>query len=132
MSASRLGRFLRGVKVLDFSAFLPGPLASLLLADMGAEVLKIEPPAGDAMRQLGPRDDRDRPVFYDAVNAGKSVRRLDLKQPEAKAEVRRLAAEHDVLIEGFRPGVMRRLGFDYATLREVNPGLVYCSLSGSQ
>jgi len=126
----RLGRFARGVRALDLSAFLPGPLASLLLADMGAEVLKIEPPMGDAMMQLGPRDAAGRPVFYEAVNAGKSVRRMDLKQPEVRAEFLRLVAESDVLIEGFRPGVMRRLGLDYAALRPVNPGLVYCSLSG--
>lgn len=128
--ACRLGRFAEGVRVLDLSAFLPGPLASLLLADMGAEVLKIEPPAGDAMMLLGPRDQADRPVFYEAVNAGKAVRRMDLKQPEIRAEFLRLVAESDVLIEGFRPGVMRRLDLDYAVLREANPGLILCSLNG--
>lgn len=127
---SRLSRFAQGVRVLDLSAFLPGPLASLLLADMGAEVLKVEPPMGDAMMQIGPRDEADRPVFYEAVNAGKAVRRMDLKQPEARAEFLRLVEEFDVLIEGFRPGVTRRLGLDYAALRPVNPGLIYCSLSG--
>ncbi len=130
MSVSRLSRFAQGVRVLDLSSFLPGPLASLLLADMGAEVLKIEPPAGDAMRQVGPRDPAGEPVFYEAVNAGKSVRRMDLKQPETRAEFLRLVETFDVLIEGFRPGVMRRLGLDYPALRQVNPGLVYCSLSG--
>ena len=127
---SRLGLFARGVRVLDLSAFLPGPLASLLLADMGAEILKVEPPAGDAMTQLGPRDADGRPLFYEAVNAGKTARRMDLKQPETRAEFLRLVAEFDVLIEGFRPGVMRRLGLGYAVLREINPGLIYCSLSG--
>ena len=130
MSASRIGSFARGVRVLDMSAFLPGPLAGLLLADMGAEVLKIEPPTGDAMRQIGPRDDRGEPVFHGAVNAGKTVRHMDLKQPEVRAEFLRLVEDYDVLIEGFRPGVMRRLGLDYEALRRVNPGLVYCSLSG--
>ncbi len=128
--ASRLGQFLRGVKVLDLSSFLPGPLASLLLADMGAEVLKVEPPAGDAMRQLGPRHVDGGPVFYEAVNAGKTVRRMDLKNPDARAELLRLVPDYDVLIEGFRPGVMDRLGLAYETLREINPGLIYCSLSG--
>ena len=127
---SRLGLFARGVRVLDLSAFLPGPLASLLLADMGAEVLKVEPPAGDPMTQLGPRDKAGRPVFYEAVNAGKAVRRMDLKQPAARAEFLRLVEGFDVLIEGFRPGVMQRLGLDFAVLRTINPGLVYCSLSG--
>jgi crotonobetainyl-CoA:carnitine CoA-transferase CaiB-like acyl-CoA transferase len=128
--ASRFGQFLRGVKVLDLSSFLPGPLASLLLADMGAEVLKIEPPAGDAMRQLGPRGADGAPVFYEAVNAGKTVCRMDLKNPEALAELLHLVPEYDVLIEGFRPGVMARLGLAYETLREINPRLIYCSLSG--
>lgn len=127
---SRLGRFARGVRVLDLSAFLPGPLAALLLADMGAVVLKIEPPAGDAMMALGPRDEAGRGVFYEAVNAGKSVRRMDLKRPEQREAFLRLVEEYDVLIEGFRPGVMRRLGLDYPVLREVNPGLIFCSLSG--
>ncbi len=127
---SRLGRFAQGVRVLDLSAFLPGPLAALLLADMGAEVLKVEPPAGDPMMLLGPRDEAGSPVFYQAVNAGKSVRRMDLKQPEVRAEFLRLVMDFDVLIEGFRPGVMRRLGLDYAVLRDANPGLIMCSLSG--
>jgi crotonobetainyl-CoA:carnitine CoA-transferase CaiB-like acyl-CoA transferase len=127
---SRLARFARGIKVLDLSAFLPGPLASLLLADMGAEVLKIEPPTGDAMTLLGPRDAADQPVFYNAVNAGKSVRRMDLKNPAQRAEFLGLVADCDVLIEGFRPGVMQRLGLGYAALRDENPGLIYCALSG--
>ncbi|MBO1076907.1 CaiB/BaiF CoA transferase family protein [Roseomonas marmotae] len=127
---SRLRLFAKGVRVIDLSAFLPGPLASLLLADMGADVLKVEPPSGDMMAQIGPRDAAGRPVFYGAVNAGKTLRRMDLKQPEIRREFLQLVANADVLIEGFRPGVMQRLGLDYLVLREVNPGLVYCSLSG--
>jgi crotonobetainyl-CoA:carnitine CoA-transferase CaiB-like acyl-CoA transferase len=127
---SRLGRFAHGVKVLDMSAFLPGPLASLLLADMGADVLKIEPLAGDPMMQLGPRDADNRPVFYEAVNAGKAVCRIDLKHPAGREAFLHLVKTCDVLIEGFRPGVMQRLGLDYATLRGINPRLIYCSLSG--
>ena len=130
MGRSRLGQFLRGVRVLDLSAFLPGPLASLLLADMGAEVLKIEPPGGDAMRALGPRDAAGEPVFHAAVNAGKTVRRMDLKDPAQRDELLRLVPGFDVLIEGFRPGVMARLGLGYEALRALNPGLIYCSLSG--
>lgn len=97
---------------------------------MGAEILKIEPLSGDAMTQLGPRDAANRPLFYEALNAGKSVRRMDLKQKEAREEFLRLVADFDVLIEGFRPGVMDRLGLGYPVLREVNPGLIYCALSG--
>jgi crotonobetainyl-CoA:carnitine CoA-transferase CaiB-like acyl-CoA transferase len=127
---SRLAQFARGIKVLDLSAFLPGPLASLLLADLGAEVLKIEPLTGDPMTQLGPRDSAGRPIYYEAINAGKFVRRMNLKAADQRETFLRLVAEHDVLIEGFRPGVMRRLGLDYTVLREVNPRLVYCALSG--
>ncbi len=127
---SRLGLFARGVRVLDLSAFLPGPFASLLLADMGAEVLKIEPPAGDAMLQLGPRDAQGEPVFHAAVNAGKTVQRMNLKDPAVRDEFLRLVEKFDVLIEGFRPGVMKRLGLDYEPLRAVNPRLIMCSLSG--
>ena len=76
---SRLQTFLTGVKVLDLSQYIPGPMASLLLADMGAQVLKIEPPQGDEMRNLGPRDAQGQPLFYNALNAGKQVRRMDLK-----------------------------------------------------
>jgi alpha-methylacyl-CoA racemase len=127
---SALNRWLDGVRVLDLSQYLPGPLASLLLADFGAEVLKIEPPRGDEMKNLGPRDDAGRAIFYESVNAGKSVRRMDLKQQESKEEFLQLVLSADVLLESFRPGVMARLGFDYATLATRNPRLVYCSLSG--
>lgn len=127
---SRLNTFLAGVKVLDLSQYIPGPMASLILADMGAEVLKIEPPAGDEMRHLGPRDARGQPVFYAALNAGKTVRRMNLKDDGARAEFLDLVPRYDVLIEGFRPGVMKRLGIDYPVVCRVNSRLVYCSISG--
>jgi alpha-methylacyl-CoA racemase len=118
------------VKVLDLSQYLPGPMASLILADMGAEVLKIEPPAGDEMQRLGPRDAEGKPVFYAAINAGKTVRRMDLKDAPTRDAFIALAREADVVIEGFRPGVMDRLGIGWATLRAVNPGLIFCSING--
>ncbi|MFZ4534094.1 MAG: CaiB/BaiF CoA transferase family protein [Alsobacter sp.] len=127
---SKLGTFLDGVKVLDLSQYIPGPMASLFLADMGAEVIKIEPPDGDQMRHLGPRDARGEPVFYRALNAGKAVRRMNLKDEVARRDLLRMVKDADVLIEGFRPGVMARLGLDHATLRALNPRLVYCSISG--
>jgi crotonobetainyl-CoA:carnitine CoA-transferase CaiB-like acyl-CoA transferase len=127
---SRLSRFARGVRVLDLSWFLPGPLASLLLADMGAEVLKIEPPQGDPMRHLGPRDAAGHGAFHAAVNAGKTVVRLDLKDAADHAAFLALVRGADVLIEGFRPGVMARLGADWPALRAINPRLVYCSVNG--
>ena len=108
--ASRLNGFLTGLKVVDFSFFLPGPLASLLMADMGAEVLKIEPPAGDEMQRVGPRNEADESIYYNAVNAGKQSRRINLKHPQERLEALELIRAADVLIEGFRPGVMARLG----------------------
>lgn len=127
---SRLRLFAAGLRVIDLSWFLPGPLASLLLADMGAEVWKVEPPAGDPMREVGPRDASGAPVFHAAVNAGKDVLRLDLKAPDGHARFLDLVRRADVLIEGFRPGVMARLGLDMPALHAVNPGLIVCSLSG--
>ena len=127
---SVLNTWLDGVRVLDLSQYLPGPLATLLLADFGADVLKIEPPRGDEMRNLGPRDGAGRAIFYESVNAGKTVRRMDLKQPAAREEFLQLVESADILLESFRPGVMARLGLDYATVTARNPRLVYCSLSG--
>ena len=127
---SRLNSFLAGIKVLDLSQYIPGPMASLMLADMGADVLKIEPPRGDEMRHLGPRDAAGDPVFYGALNAGKSVRRMDLKSTAGQAEFLELAGQADILIEGFRPGVMQRLGIDYVVLARINPRLIFCAMSG--
>src|SRR5258708_27849836 len=106
---ARLNHLLNGVKVLDLSQYLAGPMASLVLADMGADVLKIEPPAGDEMQRLGPRDAQGKPVFYAAINAGKTARRMDLKNPPERDAFIALARDADVVIEGFRPGVMDRL-----------------------
>jgi crotonobetainyl-CoA:carnitine CoA-transferase CaiB-like acyl-CoA transferase len=127
---SRLNDCLRGIRVLDLSRYLPGPKATLFLADLGAEVLKIEAPSGDEMQELGPRDADGRPIFYAALNAGKSVMRMDLKDPAARRDFLRLVGEADVLLESFRPGVMARLGLGYDTLSKANPRLVYCALSG--
>ena len=122
--------FLSGVRILDLSQYISGPFVSLLLADMGAEVLKVEPPRGDEMRNLGPRDGAGDAVFYGALNAGKSVVRLDLKSAADVATLWDHIVTADVLIEGFRPGVMARLGLDYPTLKARRPELIYCSISG--
>jgi alpha-methylacyl-CoA racemase len=127
---SRLNRWLAGVRVLDLSRYRPGPFAAMLLADMGAEVLKIEGPDGDDMQHLGPRDAAGEPIFYQALNAGKSVRRMDLKSAQVRSEFLRLAESADVLLETFRPGVMGRLGVGYEALSKANPRLIYCALSG--
>ena len=105
-------------------------MRATLLADFGADVLKIESPRGDEMRNLGPRDSAGRAIFYESVNAGKTVRRMDLKQRKAREKFLQLVDSADVLLESFRPGVMARLGLDYATVAARNPRLVYCSLSG--
>lgn len=114
---------LSGMRVLDLTQQLPGPYATLLLAALGAHVTKVEPPTGDAARQLDPE-------MFDRVNAGKTSLVLDLKTGEDRRRLHGLVREHDVFVEGFRPGVTTRLGCDAATLHRVNPALVYCSISG--
>lgn len=125
-----VGSFLSGVKVVDLSHYVSGPVASQILADMGAAVMKIEPPSGDGMCALGPRNAGGDSVFYESLNAGKTVRRIDLKSAGGREIIEGLLADADVLIEGFRPGVMTRLGLDYAALAPRNPALIYCSISG--
>jgi len=126
---------LQGLRVLDLTRLLPGPVAALRLAEMGADVLKIEAPgAGDPTRtMLQASSDRvaGRPgAFYRMVNRGKRETRLDLKSEAGRTVLRALAREADVLIESFRPGVMERLGIGYPTLSALNPKLVYCAISG--
>jgi CoA:oxalate CoA-transferase len=123
---------LQGMRVADFSHVMAGPYATHLLRLLGAEVIKIEAPGrGDAMRDYGTdrRYDGMAPAFI-AVNAGKKSIVLDLKQPEDLRVARRIVARSDVLVENFRPGVMERLGLGQQAMRELNPRLVYCSVSG--
>lgn len=122
--------FLAGVRVVDVSQYIPGPYAALMLADMGAEVVKVEPPGGDPMRGLGPRDRDGISPFWKLMNGGKTVVELDLKQPAAKDAFAGLLAVADVLIESYRPGVMDRLGFGRDRLTQLNPRLVHAALSG--
>jgi crotonobetainyl-CoA:carnitine CoA-transferase CaiB-like acyl-CoA transferase len=114
---------LRGIQVLDFSMFVPGPFASAMLADLGAEVIKVEMLTGDPGRAYVP-------VQFETENRNKRSLSLDLKNPAAGEVVRRLARDAQVVLEGFRPGVARRLGIDFDALRKANPKLVYCSISG--
>ncbi|MFT5511424.1 MAG: alpha-methylacyl-CoA racemase [Hyphomicrobiaceae bacterium] len=127
---STIGSFLQGTRIVDLSQYIPGPLASLMLVDMGADVIKIEPPSGDPMQTLGPRGGDGSALFYETLNAGKSILHLDLKDPKQLELCIDLIRDCDVLIEGFRPGVMRRLELDYETLRSVNTRLIYCSING--
>lgn len=123
-------RPLRGIRVLDFSTLLPGPLATLILAEAGAEVIKIErPPVGDEAREYEPRVGRDSLAFAQ-LNRGKRSVAIDLKAEGAVDRLKPLLATADVLIEQFRPGVMDRLGLGYEAARAINPGLIYCSVSG--
>lgn len=115
---------LTGVRVLDFSSLVPGPLASLILAEAGADVVKVERPGtGDDMRALAPAD-------FANLNRGKRSIVVDLKDPTAAAMLEPMIAEADVLIEQFRPGVMERLGLGYERARSLNKRLVYCSITG--
>lgn len=122
---------LRGVRVLDFTTLLPGPLATLLLAEAGAEVLKVERPGGgDEMRHIPPFAEGGTAVRFLLLNAGKRTVALDLKSEPGRRHARELAREADVVVEQFRPGVMTRLGLGYEELTLDNPGLVYCSITG--
>lgn len=120
---------LAGMRVLDFSIMLAGPYCARLLADVGAEVIKIEPPEGDDMRLRTPLRD-GHSAYFGQLNAGKRSLALNLKSAEAINLVHQLVAETDILVENFRPGVMDRLGLGYEALRAINPRLIYCSISG--
>jgi crotonobetainyl-CoA:carnitine CoA-transferase CaiB-like acyl-CoA transferase len=116
-------RPLSGLRVLDFSTFLPGPYCTQMLADLGADVIKVEPPGGDPAREL---DDG----IYEVANRNKRGILINLKTPDGQERCRSLAESADVVVEGFRPGVARRLGVHYESMRQSNPGVVYCSISG--
>jgi alpha-methylacyl-CoA racemase len=121
---------LDGVRVLDFSTLLPGPLATLILAEAGAEVIKVERPGrGDEMRAYSPALGNSSANFA-LLNRGKSSITANLKDPAARDEVLRLAAEVDVVVEQYRPGVMDRLGLGYEDVLKVNPDVIYCSITG--
>ena len=120
---------LHGLRVLDFSTTIAGPHCTRMLADLGAEVIKVEAADGETMRIRPPVRNGCSSVFG-GLNAGKKSIVLNLKSPEAIDVIRRLVKDADILVENFRPGVMRRLKLDYASLQPLNPRLVYCSISG--
>ncbi len=136
---------LSGLKALDLSQYIPGPYATRMLSDQGAEVIKVEPPAGDPMRTLfftagrsSEADSGDKSAdkssavspIYQTLNRGKRILFLDLKSSQDKQKFIALAQHADMVLESFRPGVMARLGLDWPSLRAINPRLIYCSLSG--
>ena len=121
---------LAGLRVLDFSRVLAGPYCTMLLADFGAQVIKVESPAGDDTRQWGPPWLDGESAYFLSVNRSKRSIVLDLKKPAGLEIARRLAARADVLVENFKAGAMAGFGLDYASLSRDNPGLIYCSITG--
>ncbi|MEN5090063.1 CaiB/BaiF CoA-transferase family protein [Pseudomonas protegens] len=121
---------LASLKVLDFSTLLPGPFASLLLADMGAEVLRIESPTRMDLLRVLPPHDHGVSASHAYLNRNKRSLALDLKRPEALEVIRQLLQDHDIVLEQFRPGVMERLGLGYEALKAINPRLIYVSITG--
>ncbi len=127
MSSQRL---LENVRVIDLSQYIPGPIATRQLADLGAEVIKVEPPGGDPMRFFMHGDSTEPSPIYRHINRGKRVCNLDLKTEPHRRVLIKLLAEADILLESFRPGVLARLGFDRDRLEQINPDLIHCALSG--
>lgn len=119
---------LDGIRVVDLTQFLPGPMMTMMLADQGAEVIKVEPLGGDPARAQAPFE-AGQSVWFRNLNRGKRSVALDLKSDAGKAALWDLIARADILVEGFRPGVMARLGFDYATVAARHPAIIYCSIS---
>jgi crotonobetainyl-CoA:carnitine CoA-transferase CaiB-like acyl-CoA transferase len=124
---------LEGIKVLDLSNYVPGALCTMILADFGAEVIKVEPakafPMGDMGYSPGGKD-KEREAAFFALNRNKKCIGLNLRSDEGRRIFHRMAKEADVVIEGYRPGVVERLGVDYKTIQGINPRIIYCSLSG--
>ena len=120
---------LHGIRIIDLSAVVSGPMATGILADQGADVIKIEPPKGDLTRVIGPAQG-DISALFASINRGKRSLVLDLKHPEGKAILRELLAGADALVENFRPGALDRLGFSFEVLQQINPRLVCLSIAG--
>ncbi len=116
---------LDGVRVLDLSRLLPGGYCTQLLQTQGAQVTKIEPPAGDPIRALPGGG-----AYFEALHGGKQLLTLDLRTEDGRDDLRRRVVDADVLVEGFRPGVMERMELGYTALAAINPGLVYCAITG--
>src|SRR2546426_7281172 len=122
---------LSGIRILDLSRLLPGAYASQMMADFGADVIKVEEPeSGDYGRFMPPHGPDGMSLYFTAINRNKRSITLNLKKEEGRDVFLRLVCQADVVLESFRPGVMDRLGLGYEQLKEINPGLVYCAISG--
>src|SRR5438067_4036260 len=122
---------LSGIRILDLSRLLPGAYASQMMADFGADVIKIEEPgSGDYGRYMPPQGPGGMSLYFLAINRNKRSVTVNLKSAQGREIFLRLVRESDVVLESFRPGVMERLGLDYEQLKEVNPGIIYCAISG--
>ena len=121
---------LQGIRVMDLSRVLAGPYCTMVLGDLGADVIKVEPPDGDETRGWGPPFAGGESAYYLCVNRNKRGIVVDLKTGEGKRILLELALTSDVLVENFRPGTLKKYGLDFETLRELNPRLIYCSITG--
>lgn len=121
---------IEGIKVIDLTQAMAGPMATMLLGDLGAEIIKVEPPSGDQTRSWAPPYINGLSAYFLSVNRNKRSIVLDLKTKEGLEVLKRLVKEADILIENFRPGTMARLGLSYEVAHGLNPGIIYCSLSG--
>ncbi|MDK2824212.1 MAG: CoA:oxalate CoA-transferase [Clostridia bacterium] len=126
---------LEGIRVTDLGHVLAAPTCTMILADLGAEVIKVEPPKGDDSRFFGPfikekEGQGEQSGYYISINRNKKSICVDLKEPEGKEILRKLIRVSDVLVENYRPGTLKKLGFPYEEIRKINPGIIYCSISG--
>ncbi|MBQ9764013.1 MAG: CoA transferase [Phascolarctobacterium sp.] len=121
---------LEGIKVIDFSKWLPGQYCGMLLGDYGADVIKVEDMAGDSTRRFFPEKEDGMSYWHLMLNRNKRGIALDIKQPEGAEVLRRLLSDADVFLEGFRPGYLTRFGLDYESIKKINPRIVYCSITG--
>ncbi len=125
---------LAGLKVIELARILAGPWAGQTLADLGADVIKVESPEGDDTRRWGPpfieREGDRSAAYFHGCNRGKTSVTADFRTPEGQAQVREMVAEADIVIENFKVGGLAKYGLDYASLAKVNPALIYCSITG--
>lgn len=130
MHNSGRGGPLEGLRVVDLTSFLSGPFGTQILGDLGAEVLKVEPPIGDNSRTVPPHKVAGTSVYYLSTNRNKKSAVVDLKDPEGRVHVLELIKRSDIVVENFRPGALERMGLDYETVSQVAPGIIWCAISG--